>query len=389
MRFSSSDGSAVVLSSLAYDWESENATLEVISTDYVVDTRYTLQMFPSSASTVVLQLLNIPLSLSDTGRALSANLRIKADSPITTSSLLFIDSASAAYTPHQQTFTSGKYNAIHTNAVSVPDDDSLHTANIYIEIENHNSVNIYATLPHLIHELGFYENPIVGGSRNFLPDFYFEIDSAQEHPSYPFFRLIDILFADAGETMLEHDRMYGVEMSQVATPDETTEYWAKSSLVSPRSVREAYIPWLSQFTGGAIKQNIQAEDGSLYLDNEALRRDFIEWQLSGSHYSRAAGTREAMIEAAKRVLIKTKDSEPSTFSVALTPRYQSDPFAIGIQTLTNETPDASVGESSYLVLQSVNWAKPLGYKIFHTTVDAFYFTLDDPTLGVLDDFRFG
>lgn len=389
MRFSTGDGTSVALSSISYDWTAENATLELISTEYVVDTRYTLQVYPSSASTVVLQLLDIPLSISDNGRALSANLRIKADAPMTTSSLLFIDSASASYSPHSQSFTSGRYNAVHTNAALVPDDDSLHTANIYIQITDHNGVNIHATLPHLIHELGFYENPVVGRSRTFLPDFYFEIDSSQAQPSYPFFRLIDVLFSDIGEAIIEHDRMYGVEIGQVSVPDETTQYWAKSSLVSPRSVREAYIPWLAQFTGGSIKQNIQGQDGVLYMDNDAIRRDFIEWQLSTSHYARGAGTREAMIDAAKRVLVKTKDEGQSTFSVALTPRYQDDPFSILVQTLTNETPDADEGESSYLVLQSVNWAKPLGYKVFHNTVDEFLFTFDDPTLGVLDDFRFG
>ena len=115
-----------------------------------------------------------------------------------------------------------------------------------------------------------------------------------------------------------------------------------------------------------------------------FQRDFIEWQLYGSHYGRGAGTRHAMIEAAKQVLIRTKDGEPSTQSVSLTPYYGGDPFAIRIQTLSNDTIDANANESSDLVLQSVNLAKPMGYKITHNTVDEFYLTFDDVTYGVLD-----
>lgn len=130
-------------------------------------------------------------------------------------------------------------------------------------------------------------------------------------------------------------------------------------------------------------------NGEYYFDNPSLQRDFIEWQLSGSHYGRAAGTHEAMVEAIRKVLIKTKDGEPSTFSVAITPRYLGDPFAINIQTIFNETPDADEGEASAMVLESATWVKPMGYKLSHITVDEFFFTLDDPVLGVFDEFRLG
>jgi hypothetical protein len=75
--------------------------------------------------------------------------------------------------------------------------------------------------------------------------------------------------------------------------------------------------------------------------------------------------------------------------VAVTPRYLGDPFAIRVQTLTNETPDANAGQESDLIKQSVSWAKPMGYTVIHQTVDEFFFSFDDPTLGLLDSMRFG
>lgn len=388
-KFSSSGGASIGITSVESEWNCSNATLALSSDDFVVDSRYSLRIFPSSLSPVVLELENVPLNIADNGRALSFNMKIKAASPIHVSALLFIDSEPGEYSPVETTLTSGLYNAVHTNSVSVPDDGELHTATIRLTISNHSAVNIFATLPHLIHELAFYENPFVGRMRGYLPDFYFEIDALQSQPSSPFFRLIDILTSAAGEVALEHDRMYGIEQQQLDTPQETMEYWAQSTLVSIRSVRDAYLPWLAQFTGAPVRQNIEAADGSLFFSNEGIRRDFIEWQLRYSYYGRAAGTREAIAEAAKQLLLYTKDGTPSTFSVSVTPRYLGDPFLIKVQTLTNETPDADTGEESYLVLQSINWAKPMGYKIIHETVDEFYFSFDDPSLGILDSMRFG
>lgn len=389
LRFASEDGANIGISSVPYEWTAENATLSIGSTEFVVNTRYVLQAFPSSSEDVVIKLEGIPLNIADNGRVVSANMRMKANSPMVIDALLYIDSASASYSPVSLSYTSGLYNAVHTNQASIPDDGNLHTATIHLRISGHSVVAIHMTMPHLIHDMAIFENPFVNRIRTFLPDFYFEIDAAQAQPSYPFFRLIDVLTTAAGETVIEHNRMYGVEAGQVTIPEQTAEYWARSSLVSPRSVREDYIPWLAQFTGGPLRQNIQKSDGSLFFQNEGTRRDFLEWQLTHGYYGRAAGSREAMTEAAKQVLITTKDGTQSTFSVAVTPRYLDDPFSVRVQTLTNETPDAEEGEESELVLKTVSWAKPMGYTVLHQTVDEFFFSFDDPTLGILDSMRWG
>jgi hypothetical protein len=388
MRVSTQNNAIIAINEVPHNWTATNATVAIIGREFVVDTRYVLELSPSSLAPIVLELAAIPLNIADNDRILSANIKLKALSPMSVSGLLFIDEDDNN-TAVQETLTSGLYNAVHTNTVVVPNDGQLHTATIRITIENHNAATIHVTLPHLIHDFAFYENPFVGRMRNFLPDFYFEIDSAQEAPTYPYFRLIDILTSAAGETAIEHDLMYGVEQAQLDSPYDSMFNWAQSSLVSPRSVRGPYTPWLSQFTGTALKQNIEYADGSVFFQNESARRDFIEWQLRYSFYGRAAGTRRAMVEAARQVLIYTKDGEPTTLSVAVTPRYLDDLFTIKVQTLTNETPDADAGEESHVVLQSVNWAKPMGYKVVHETVDEFFFSFDDPTLGVLDSMRFG
>ena len=392
-RFSSLDGTSIGLASVEYDWTVTNASLMISSTDFIVDSRYTLVLASGSegeAQDVVLTLAGIPLTPDDNGSVLSANMQIKANALITASSLLYIDSASATYEPYSKTYSSGSYNAIHTNRAVVPDDENIHTATIQITISGLvGGQTAHVTMPHLIHDLALFGNSFLGKARNFLPDFYFEIDSLQSQPSYPFFRLLDILTSTAGEVFAEYGLMYGIEGSELLYENLTVAYWAQSSLVSPRSVKNKYVSWLSQFSGDFIRQNIYYSNGNPFFGNESIRRDFIEWQLSKGYYGRAAGSRIAMVEAAKQVLSYTDNGAQSTFSVSLTPRYQDEPFAIHIRTLANETPDANANQVSELVMQSVNWAKPMGYLITHETVNQFNFTIDDPVLGVFDSMTFG
>lgn len=392
-RFSSLDGASIGLAAVEYDWTVTNASIMISGTDFVVDSRYTLTLAAGSegeAQDVVLTLADIPLTLDDNSRVLSANMRIKANAPITVSSLLYIDSASATYEPYLKTYSSGSYNAVHTNRAVVPDDEANHTATIQITISGLlGGQTAHMTMPHLIHDLALFENSFLGTARNFLPDFYFEIDSLQSQPSYPFFRLLDILTSAAGEVFAEYGLMYGIEGSQLLYENLTLAYWAQSSLVSPRSVKNKYVPWLSQFSGDFIRQNIYYSNGEPFFENESIRRDFIEWQLSKGYYGRAAGSREAMVEAAKQVLSYTENGAQSTFSVSLTPRYEDEPFSIHIRTLANETPDANANQVSELVMQSVNWAKPMGYLISQETVNQFNFTIDDPVLGRFDSMTFG
>ena len=392
-RFSSLDGTSIGLASVEYDWTATNANLMISGTDFIVDSHYTLVLASGSegeVQDVVLTLAGIPLTPDDNGSVLSANMQIKANAPITVSSLLYIDSASATYEPYSKTYSSGSYNAIHTNRAVVPDDENIHTATIQITISGLiGGQTAHVTMPHLIHDLALFGNSFLGKARNFLPDFYFEIDSLQSQPSYPFFRLLDILTSTAGEVFAEYGLMYGIEGSELLYENLTVAYWAQSSLVSPRSVKNKYVSWLSQFSGDFIRQNIYYSNGNPFFGNESIRRDFIEWQLSKGYYGRAAGSRIAMVEAAKQVLSYTDNGAQSTFSVSLTPRYQDEPFAIHIRTLANETPDANANQVSELVMQSVNWAKPMGYLITHETVNQFNFTLDDPVLGSFDSMTFG
>lgn len=366
-------------------WTSTNSSSAVVSTQVAVNTRYSIQYSPSSAGEIVIELVDVPLVFTDNETYLSFNAKIKGTTQFTTTTSLFIDGDDSEITPNSQDHGAGLFSSIHSNVVLVEDVLDSRTATIRISITGHGGNVIYFTNPHLIDNDAFFDNYFVNSSIEYLPDFYFEFDSAQTNPTFPFFKLLDALTTVAGDTHREYQSMYGYESEELRSQDDKTQFWTRSSLVSPGVVREEYVPWLSQFGGNSIHRNFLLSNGSAYFNNASLERDFLEWQLRTSFYGRGAGTRRAMIDAGRQVLIRTKDNEPSTRSIALTQKFGGDPFAIKVQTLTNETFDANEGESSDLVLKSVNLAKPLGYKVTHITVDEFFFTLDDLSLGVIGE----
>jgi hypothetical protein len=321
------------------------------------------------------------------GSNISFNAKIKPSSQANVTTLLSVDGET---TPlgNQQTLSGGVYGAIQSNVVTIPDDASEHTVSILITISGHDGGNIYLTYPNLIDDLAFYQNDIVRLSRNFMPDFYWEIDSQQQYPTAPYHRLIDVLTSAIDETKKEYSAIYPFNRYDVDDGEELKESWALSSLVDPSNVRDKYINWLAQFTGSQVRKNISNGTSSL-LSNHALELEFIKWQLATSHYGRAAGTRGSLIESAQQALTFTKDGTESTLSVSITPNYNGDRWSFLIRTLENETPDTVAGEESKYVLAAVEPARPMGFKVYHETIDDFYLTLDDISFGRLSEIRLG
>jgi len=379
---------AVSVAQSAPSWISSNSTISVIPTEFITNLRYALRVAPSGSGDVTVALISEPLRLVENGKILSFNAKVKPPSDVVVTTTLSVDGESTP-TGHGQELSGGQYGAIQSNRVEIPDDETLHSISASITVSGHGGQNFYITYPNLIDDRAFYQNRMVPLSRNLLPDFYWEKDSLEEYPTAPFFRLIDILTTGIHEVMLEYQAFYKYERDEVTNRSDLYLPISRSALVHPSAVRDKYINWLAQFTGSSVRKNIADANGVSFFADHAIERGFIEWQLESSTYGRAAGTTGALASAAKQVLIYTKDGEDSTQQVSITPNYNNNSWYFLVRTLTNETPDASNGESSHLVLAAMEPARPMGYQIFHETIDEFYLTLDDLSFGVLDGIQLG
>jgi hypothetical protein len=380
-----------VKSVYSHSWE-VNAPTETVSSNFENLSRYVLKILPKDTFTdIVMTLSNVQLLASDSGRLFQFNAKINSNSKIEVVSKLAKSGELASQVGVSKTLFGGRYGAIRSNQLTpvIGTSDYIYV-DIEITISGHSGSDIYFTLPNLVDEEVFYENWFVQNSRTLMPDFYWDYDFDQENPKNPFFKLMDAMMVVANQTREEYFNNIPYEKNEINLLSEQIEPEFRSNLVDPFYVKNEYIPWLSQFTGTKIKRNITLEDGSRLFPNTETENEYARWQLNTGFYGLNAGTREAIIESARQALIFTKDGTQPTKAVALSTGYGGNVFSIRIQTLVNETPDvASDGESSYAILDAVEQARPLGYKIIHTAADVFEFTLGDFTLGVLGSVGLG
>lgn len=366
---------------------SDNATINVTSDGQILQNAYAIKISPGGSSDITIYLNNIELVLADNDRRFSFNAKIHPSVKSIITATLEVDGESQQ-TGYEQELSGGRYGAIRSNTVTIPSSSSAtYSVSASITISGHEGQPIYMTLPHLIDDQMYYENIFVNQARLYMPDFYWDIDYEQTNPVAPFHRFIDCLFNIAGRTYDSYKSFFPYEINEINYINSQLEQVTNSTLVNPNYVEPRYMTWLAQFSGTKLKRNIIGSDGTKLYDSTSLEDEYSRWQLLTGFYGSAAGSRDAISSAAKRVLYQLDNS---TFSVAISRRYNNDPFKIQIITLVSETPDVDVaGTSSPMVLDAVEQARPIGYIIYHTTVNQFEFTLDNDTLGILDDFPLG
>lgn len=392
--------SATVNPIYSHHWiSSDNATVTTTSENFETTSRYVLEIEPTNSESITLTLSNVKLLRSDSLRRFQFNAKLYPNATVNVSTKLGMYDEYQSETAVVTSLYGGRYGAIRSNTLVMPDEtdsssnyyyDDYYYVTIEITISNHGGSTIYMTLPHLVDDQIYYDNWFVRNARLFMPDFYWDYDYQQENPIAPFHKLIDAMMVVSGETRSFYNESIPYENTELPSLQSQVEDPYRSTLVDPFYAKNDYLPWLSQFVGTKIKRNIVTSSGEKLLPSVALENEYAKWQVNTGYYGLNAGTRQAIMEAARQALIFTKDGFEPTGAVAVTNRYGGDVFTIRVQTLLNETMDVDVeGQSSAYVLDAIEPARPLGVKIVHTTASQFLFTLGDSTLGVLGSIGLG
>lgn len=255
---------------------------------------------------------------------------------------------------------------------------------------------IYFTIPVLCQNFEFAaRNKVFAYVMNAMPEVFRTIDFEQTGDLIlPLGRLVDIFtngldvsFYELG-TYAYLDKVDGFKDN-----DDTT----KSYLVNPDVAPYATLVWLCKFAGtkpvtryesslDTVTTPFELGDGSgsgSELDSDAgllltsyselnpppltvlAQEQLLRWQLDYGYYGINAGTLPAVIDAAKRQLIGDK-------TLTYDYDFEAEPWVINLQSEWFETYGATgeeeIGNPSQLVLNAVEFARPLGVKVTHTMV---------------------
>jgi hypothetical protein len=249
---------------------------------------------------------------------------------------------------------------------------------------------IYFTIPTLYMKNDMYlDNPAMSYIVPKLPLVLNEIDIAVTEPvDSPMWRFIDIAtqgLAKAVEETLDFQYLDTSEKGNVSGPGST------STLVQTPEADLPTLIWLAKFTGttpvtrfvsslapadpfildestldgvDTIRFSSYSNLNPVPVDLEEQKR-LLRWQIDNAYYGRNSGSKNALINAAKLMLIGFKNVE-------LEYDYAINPFEITLTTFWFETIGADetmIGNSSSVLLEAVNAAKPLGVKLSHIMTD--------------------
>lgn len=137
-------------------------------------------------------------------------------------------------------------------------------------------------------------------------------------------------------------------ITAVTTSPSHTATWAQTD--SDETASETHLVALVDTSWSELE-----ESNPDYFDKATYTSWQVEYGYSGLH----AGTRTALIDAAKFNLSGDK-------VVTITNNYSSSPWRILVTTKTSETPGGVINTENETILAAINRVKPVGFKLSHT-----------------------
>lgn len=316
---------------------------------------YGMKVSPTDTNPVVLSLQNKSVLgtqlMNKTNMVFSAN--IKSDSQLSISANLVQQADPPASESRVSKNIPGVWTAFRSNYFAVTTTGSTgggadYSMHIQITITGHGGNSFYLSTCALIDDFAFLKNSFVRTGKTYLPTFYWDIDGQQTNPTYPFFKLLDLMTTKSFEMIKKYVEWFDYEMMELRSKDTGTDQWSRSALTDPYYVQDAARPWLTQFIGTNTKSNVWATGTNTnaaggaasgafesWLSDEA---SYISWQLANGYYGLASGTRDAVIGAAQQLLTGTK-------TVALSPYAATTSGTAQAGSGTSITLDASTASA--------------------------------------------
>ena len=258
LHATSEAGTFVPLDTVSPTWQVNNGTYR--TTD-AREARYVPEFFsivitPSNTSPVLLYLENQPLpTISINTFIAKFHARVLCDAQIT---------ATAKIGPTTEVIpdgiatvgTASNWFVANSNDHHVPIGANYSGLKVQLSIAGHGGLPIYVTMPVLLNDHGFRQNNFVINGRKYVPTYYWDIDSQQEAPTHPFFKILDIFTSDADKSVNRYVDWFEFETDELL-PSVQDSAFTKSTLTNPDWVDPENRDWLAQFTGNKLKTTVR------------------------------------------------------------------------------------------------------------------------------------
>jgi len=322
--------------------DSGPGTLVFSGDNYFASGFHNIKIIATGSSSIVLRLdfdeENSPFENDDIGQnfVFTCVLQCTQGSPDVNAKLSNFNGS--AIDGNTREILGGYWDAVRSNVMTLTSlDYEEDSYGITVTISNHSPnpgqfSTIYVSTPNLVNDSAWANNPVIQNMRPYIPDLYESYDSQETDPTWPFFRLVDVLTDAIADTMFIYAEWFQHYSSELPANFDQTDISTRSRLVNYLYVSDEYAPWLAQFSGNRLVKQLYTSSGSSIVSDAS---GFQEKQLFPAIYGRGAGTQGALINATKFVLTGDK-------KVVVSQRYDagsgSSPWNIRVTTVASETP---------------------------------------------------
>lgn len=363
------------------------ATMSISGNNYFASNYYVININVSGSAPIILRLNfteeNSPFFEADIEQkfVFTCVMQCTDGSPQVEAKLCNLNAACDQF--NSRTLVGSKWDAVRSNVMILDSlDYDLDAYGITLTITHHSPnynsetgsglSRIFVSTPNLVNDSAWANNPVIQNMRPYIPDLYESYDSQEVDPTWPFFRLVDVLTDTIADTMFLYSEWFQHEKSELPANFDETDLSTRSRLTDYVNVRTEYIDWLGQFSGNKITKQIYNSSNSGIVTNTDL---FRINQMNPAIYGRGAGNKSSIVSAAEFGLDGTKQ-------VVVSQRYDAgsgeSPWNILVSTLGSETIDVDY-RGQVKVASSVNVDIANGL-MDGSTVDGEALATDDKVL---------
>lgn len=365
-------------------WTSTNSTSAVNVSFRFREQYHTLEVTPTGTSTVVLT--HDPVSVGSALATDSITFHLHVYCAAKATITITLTDSFGSTESRQVVANALQWTVIRGPELLVPSTQGSISYTASISISGHLGQQIYVACPVMTNKYALANNRFVRLCMQYLPQVLIETDFEQSFPNFPMLRMLDLgtTYAGVGTEQADSFRYLDIASGYDANDDAT-----KSKLVDYSVADPKYLAWLAQIVGVKLSStaggttpwgNIPSTWATFLdaVDNAGVDDDVPTWeeietydtsdanfvagrreQIQTARFGHNAGTRDAIIASAQKVLSGTK-----TVELVIDPI--SAPWTIDIQTLTAETPG---GASNYqALLDAVEKSRPVGFVFTHTAI---------------------
>lgn len=172
--------------------------------------------------------------------------------------------------PRTTTIPQDLFSVVRSNVVTFSSDLELPTnayrgsqpfLDIELTISGHGGQPFYVTYPALIDIDAWQFNSAVPAMARNIPTMFRDIDEIQD-PEYPFFKLVDILSHQIGESSRYYSNWFRFELEDLPLDSLPTDQFALSQLTDPYVSNRDALEWAAQVVGKPAVRETYALDPS-------------------------------------------------------------------------------------------------------------------------------